>query len=372
MVSQKSVVEVTINLNLSDSSIDVTKNVDFNENIQQPINGRSVNEYPVIGVLAQEISYALEQVYPGMYKSFIAASYVKFVEGGGARVIPIWIDKPKEYYRDIMTKINGVLFPGGATWFNQSNGYADAGQFIYEIAKEMNDNGTYFPIWGTCLGFELLTYVDAKGNEHRDDCSSQNQALHLDFKTDFMESRLFRNASKEIIEDLKRKPVTSNFHRFCVTEKALQEAGIADNWRVMSTNYDWNGFLFISTMEHTKYPFYGVQFHPEKNIYEWVRNKNITHTKEAIRASQYFSEFFVEECRRNQNKFENGATEEDKYVIYNFPVTFTGEKKSSYEQCYLFDANADYKTSKASTSVGQLSMILILFHGLWTLRTILI
>jgi gamma-glutamyl hydrolase len=48
------------------------------------------NEYPVIGVLSQEISYSLEQKYPGEYKSYIAASYVKFVEGGGARVVPIW------------------------------------------------------------------------------------------------------------------------------------------------------------------------------------------------------------------------------------------------------------------------------------------
>lgn len=49
-----------------------------------------------------------------------------------------------------------VLFPGGATYFNQSDGYADAGQHIYEIAQEMNDAGDYFPIFGTCLGFELL------------------------------------------------------------------------------------------------------------------------------------------------------------------------------------------------------------------------
>lgn len=75
------------------------------------INGQIIKEakteYPIIGVLAQEISYALEQKYPGQYKSFIAASYVKFVEGGGARVIPIFIDRPKEYYENIMQKVNG-------------------------------------------------------------------------------------------------------------------------------------------------------------------------------------------------------------------------------------------------------------------------
>ena len=48
------------------------------------------NNAPIIGVLAQEISYHLNSKFPGEFKSMIAASYVKFIEGGGARVVPIW------------------------------------------------------------------------------------------------------------------------------------------------------------------------------------------------------------------------------------------------------------------------------------------
>lgn len=119
-----------------------------------------------------------------------------------------------------------------------------------------------------------------------------------------------------------------------------------------------------------RYPFYGVQFHPEKNIYEWVRNKNITHTKESIRTSQYFAQFFVDECRRSRNNFTGGVAEEHKYLIYNFPVTFTGEKKSSYEQCYLFDKDVRYKTSAGVMNVREtFGLVLVLMHGLWNLRT---
>lgn len=45
---------------------------------------------PIIGVLAQEISWHLDQQWPGAYESYIAASYIKFIEGGGARAVPIW------------------------------------------------------------------------------------------------------------------------------------------------------------------------------------------------------------------------------------------------------------------------------------------
>lgn len=74
------------------------------------------------------------------------------------------------------------MLPGGGTYFNQSGGYGDAGKHIYDIAIEMNNQGDYFPIWGTCLGFELLTYLSAHGNEHRAHCSSINQPLPLEFK----------------------------------------------------------------------------------------------------------------------------------------------------------------------------------------------
>lgn len=45
---------------------------------------------PIVGILAQEIAWHLDRHWPGVYDSYIAASYVKFVEGGGARPVPIW------------------------------------------------------------------------------------------------------------------------------------------------------------------------------------------------------------------------------------------------------------------------------------------
>jgi hypothetical protein len=51
----------------------------------------TINEEPIIGILTQEMSYYLDAKYPDEnYHSYIAASYVKFVEGGGARVVPVW------------------------------------------------------------------------------------------------------------------------------------------------------------------------------------------------------------------------------------------------------------------------------------------
>lgn len=78
-------------------------------------------------------------------------------------------------------QFGSVLFPGGNTFFNQSNGYADAGRHIYDIAKRMNDNNQYMPLWGTCLGFELLLYISAGNQEYRANCYSRRRSIPLNF-----------------------------------------------------------------------------------------------------------------------------------------------------------------------------------------------
>ncbi|XP_010765090.1 gamma-glutamyl hydrolase-like [Notothenia coriiceps] len=62
-----------------------------------------INERPIIGVLAQEV--LLEQK-PNQ-TAYIAASYVKFLESAGARVVPVMINQPMEEYKKLFNSING-------------------------------------------------------------------------------------------------------------------------------------------------------------------------------------------------------------------------------------------------------------------------
>lgn len=91
----------------------------------------------------------------------------------------------------------------------------------------------------------------------------------------------------------------------------------------------------------SSYPFYGLQFHPEKNIYEWIPNLNMPHTRGAITIGQYFQTFFVDECRMNANRFSS-VDAENQALIYNFPITFAARHKLSIEQAYFFKSNVNY------------------------------
>lgn len=103
----------------------------------------------------------------------------------------------------------------------------------------------------------------------------------------------------------------------------------------------FNSIVRVLVSHSFRYPFFGVQFHPEKSLYEWIRNRNISHTDDAITAAQYFANFLVNESRKNRNRFADNR-DESRHLIYNFPATFTARINSTFEQSYLFKVDTDY------------------------------
>jgi hypothetical protein len=80
---------------------------------------------------------------------------------------------------------------------------------------------------------------------------------------------------------------------YAITFQDLRAANITDEWHVLSVNTH-AGIEFISSVEHKEYPFYGVQFHPEKNAFEW-KIDSIPHSRDAILVEQFYGNFFVSE-----------------------------------------------------------------------------
>ena len=65
------------------------------------------------------------------------------------------------------------------------------GELFFDLAKEANDAGDIFPIWGTCNGFELLTVLSSKDHSRLTYCDSEDQAVPLNFLSDWEASNLF-------------------------------------------------------------------------------------------------------------------------------------------------------------------------------------
>ncbi|XP_023181680.1 gamma-glutamyl hydrolase [Xiphophorus maculatus] len=284
------------------------------------------NDKPIIGVLAQEVTSPKPD-----QTAYIAASYVKFLEAAGARVVPVMINKTLEEYKSLFSSINGILYPGGGVSII-SSGYQRAAKIFYDLAIEANKRGDYFPVWGTCLGFEQLMYLTSEKSQlfHT---NTSGVALPLNFTPEVKGSRMFEDFPPDLMSALSAEPLTENSHQWSLATLTYNtNEDLKSFYKVLSTNTDGNT-EFVSTVEAYSYPIYGTQWHPEKNAFEWSR-PYIPHSPSAVRTTFYTAHFFVSEARKNFHRFQS-KEEEIKALIYNHNPVYTGNA-SAFEQIYLF------------------------------------
>jgi hypothetical protein len=82
---------------------------------------------------------------------------------------------------------------------------------------------------------------------------------------------------------------------------------------------------------------YGVQYHPERNAFEWDLPERLDHSLEAVQAMQYLADFYVSETRKNVHLFDT-SHKEIKALIYNWSPYATWNSNQSYpeQQTYIF------------------------------------
>lgn len=297
----------------------------------------ALNQRPIIGVLTHPADSGFH---------YLAASYVKWVESAGGRVVPISYNATDSEVQQIVSSVNGLLFPGGGADLH------DTGRALFKYAIEENTvKGNYFPFWATCLGFEWTMQYFSGNDNILGGFDAENISLPLLFTPAVSESRLFASASDSLMNIFADSTfsVTMNNHQSGVSPAAFNaSAQLVGNFSVLSTNVDRKGKVFVSTVEHKTLPFYASQWHPEKNGFEFAVYHDgtpvevIRHTAEAILAGAYPVTFLVNEARKNNNRFPTAKDEVDA-LIYNYKTNYTNSYSTdessgmfAFEQVYYF------------------------------------
>ena len=218
-------------------------------------------ETPIIGILSQTFDFDTSP-YPELTdkSSYIMGAYVRFMQSAGARVVPIYYDESDEDTLEKMGKISGVLMPGGG------GDYVAKGQFISDQARKMNDEGSFFPVWGTCLGFERLAIYTASDQDNvLEKYGAHSISMELEFTENPMSSNMYCSMPSDQINSLETGNFTYNSHSYSVSpEKMKSDDSLRDFWTVTATTKDADGRDFVASMEGRDYPFMATQFHPEK------------------------------------------------------------------------------------------------------------
>ncbi|CAI5992462.1 unnamed protein product [Closterium sp. NIES-64] len=279
---------------------------------------------PVVGVLTLPITVPSQRK---IGVSSFATSYQRWIEAGGARVVPIFYDSTKEELDFILNRINGVFWTGGLVDFNpteedpEGSKYLATTEYVWKHVLFANDvNGTW------------IREVDA-----------ENFAINLGFTADGWLSRLFGGMSYELFKQVASPlgDLAFNNHGLGVHPDDFRASPAHEVFRILSVDEDRNGTQFVSTVEGRHFPFYGSQWHPEKAPWEWNPKHEIAHNEWAGTFSNYLGRYFVTECKYNKNQFES-EYELSKYLVENWPARPTGKFHkifSAYSQITFFPSH---------------------------------
>lgn len=80
-----------------------------------------------------------------------------------------------------------------------------------------------------------------------------------------------------------------------------------DNFKVLGY-YKHKGMKIVSAIQHKHFPIVGVQFHPEKILFEHKSKVNTQLTKDSVRASQELSRILFDNALDNRNHFKSKRT----------------------------------------------------------------
>jgi len=267
-------------------------------------------KYPVIAIMANPDPDDSE-----FYEADkVNVNYVRWLESAGAETVVIhtWYDE--DTIKNILSKSNGVLFQGGSRTFNLSSKWEKLNSYIFEMVKSMFEAGTYYPLWGTCQGFELIHSLVSQSTNVLTKFDAYNMTTPILETDEIKNSRMFSLFTKKEKENLGLEDVALQFHHLGVSLDQYNWIQDLNKFFIItSLGRDREGKTYVNSVESRNYPIYAVQFHPEhvpysRSIYD-VTLKRI----EALEISQNLGEFFVNESRKNGNKFSN-----DDKKLYEF------------------------------------------------------
>lgn len=302
----------------------------------------ALNNRPVIGILTIP---SKTTGHPSANYSYFPSSYPKYVESAGARVIPIPYDAPFENLTFLLSQVNGVVLTGGGaaktikdlnTGKLVPSNLTKAVIHIVDHVLEANRRGEYFPLMATCLGYEMMLMALAKDLKI---LYTKYHDLSVRAGVEFFrggENSRFWGHLPDSLKDFSEDEPAFAYHHYqaILPDKFMKSKGISNVLKITSISYPVNGGgpPFVASVEGIKYPIYGIQFHPEKAAYEWLKETNAPHFRESLEISQRMINFFVNEARKNDRKF---ISEEvlQKSLLSNWVLS---QRSSTYHQVYLF------------------------------------
>jgi gamma-glutamyl hydrolase len=235
-------------------------------------------------------------IYPTIDGNYLDA-YKKWVGEFGAKtkVFP----KESNDVEALFNSVNAFLIPGGGS------GLAPLADAMIKRARKAHDAGDYFPVWGTCLGFEWIVESVGGTSSIGPGFDSEDLPADLQFSDAATASRLFKGANSSLMKWFAGENITYNNHKQGILpSKEKKNKDLTSAFSVLATSLDRKSKPFVAMIEGKDgLPIWGSQFHPEK--IEFVptskSDPHIPKSAHAVAGARYLAQFFVNEARKNNH-----------------------------------------------------------------------
>ena len=222
-------------------------------------------------------------------KPFIINNNVAWFADRGIDIVPIpYNTKSPEAY---MKRIHGLYLQGGPVY---NEDYMKTAVRLLELAVAANKSGEYFPVWGTCHGFQTLIMMFGRLRLDGDDLgyfdARRNYMSNVHLTLAGLHSRLAVSWPKWFKSYLEKGDhVYFANCRGITPEEFLKNKALRAMFSMVGISHDRDRKRFVSIIEARKLPFYGTQFHPEY-----------------VPTLEPFRSFFVDELLKNHKKKRSG------------------------------------------------------------------
>jgi len=185
--------------------------------------------------------------------AYIRPALIDWLESAGLTVVPISPAVSGAEAAAYFEYIHGLVLPDG--WVDHES-YAALVKLFVTMATDANRAGDYFPIWGTCRGFQFLVSAFGGTLESMNALGSPETARLL-IHSQSTGSRLL---SFSRLHDF--VPAFNHQHGISLP-RFMRSKRLRQTFRILTTSHDRDGKEYVSLMEGRTLPFYGAQFHPE-------------------------------------------------------------------------------------------------------------
>ena len=141
---------------------------------------------------------------------------------------------------------------------------------ILKIAREFNDQGRSFPVWGTCLGFESLLIALSDFDLILDVDLADNMVNHSVNFNRGIRSFFDDMMTEDDFASIRTSELMFFNHNFGFRmEKIKASKFVTENIDILSTVKTTHNEEVLAGFKHKQYPFYGIQYHPEASQFGW-------------------------------------------------------------------------------------------------------